>query len=220
MAFFLQDTIKLTPHFSVDAGLRYTFMTNPDNFSGFAPRLGFAWALDKKETWVAHLRLGIFSNAPDSLSYVTEVHRLDGVRQQQATVYSPGYTYPLTPIPGSIQVSTVKQFPPSLAPQSTFVGYFNLEHDFPHQWHARGQSLLGRRLEQPPHQEHQPASRTRQHRTSRPTPPPHCSRRAPSLPAKTSSSTRTPDTSPATSFPSPWIRTASSALICPSTTAT
>ena len=143
MAFFLQDTIKLTSHFSIDAGLRYAFMTNPPNFSGFAPRLGFAWALDKKETWVAHLRLGIFSNAPDNLSYVTEVHRLDGVRQQQATVYSPGYTDPLTPIPGSIQVSTVKQFPPSLAPQSTFVGYFNLEHDFPHHWHVRGNLFWG-----------------------------------------------------------------------------
>ena len=143
MAFFLQDTIKLTPHFSVDAGLRYTFITNPANFSGFAPRLGFAWALDKKETWVAHLRLGIFSNAPDSLSYVTEVHRLDGVRQQQATVYSPGYTDPLTPIPGSIEVSTIKQFPSSLAPRSTFVGYFNLEHDFPHHWHARANLFWG-----------------------------------------------------------------------------
>jgi hypothetical protein len=143
MAFFLQDTIKLTPHFSIDAGLRYTFITNPGNFSGSAPRLGFAWALDKKETWVAHLRLGIFSNAPDSLSYVTEVHRLDGVRQQQTTVYSPGYTDPLTPIPGSIQVNTIKQFPPSLAPQSTFVGYFNLEHDFPHHWHARANLFWG-----------------------------------------------------------------------------
>jgi hypothetical protein len=169
MAFFLQDTIKLTPHFSIDAGLRYTFMTNPANFSGFAPRLGFAWALDRKETWVAHLRLGIFSNAPDSLRYVTEVHRLNGVRQQQATVYSPGYTDPLTPIPGSIQVSTVKQFPPSLAPQSTFVGYFNLEHDFPPSLARARQPLLGRRLEQPPHQEHQCASRPRQHR--RPTRP-------------------------------------------------
>jgi hypothetical protein len=143
MAFFLQDTFKLTPHFSIDAGLRYALLTDPGNFSGFGPRLGFAWTLDKKETWVAHLRLGIFSNAPDSLSYVTEVHRLNGVRQQQATVYSPSYTDPLTPIPESIQVSTVKQFPPSLAPQSTFVGYFNLEHDFPHHWHARGNLFWG-----------------------------------------------------------------------------
>ena len=219
MALFLQDTIKLTPYFSIDAGLRYTFLTNPGNFSGFAPRLGFAWALDKKETWVAHLRLGIFSNAPDNLSYVTEVHRLDGVRQQQATVYSPGYTYPLTPIPGSIQVSTVKQFPPSLAPQSTFVGYFNLEHDFPHHWHVRGNLFWG-----------EDWNSLRIKNINAPfvansiglPPDPTAALLAPrpSHPAKTSSSIRTPDTSPATSFHSAWIRTASSALICPSTTDT
>jgi len=143
MAFFFQDAVKLTPHFTINGGLRYFLQTTPGSFANFGPRLGFAWTLDKKETWIIHLRLGIFNNSPDNLSYVTEVHRLDGIRQQQATVYSPSYSDPLKPIPGSIQVSTVKQFPPSLAPQSTFVGYFNLEHDFPHHWHARGNLFWG-----------------------------------------------------------------------------
>jgi len=143
MALFFQDALKLTPHFTINAGLRYYFVTNPDSFANFGPRLGFAWALNKKETWLIHLRLGIFTNSPDHLDYVTEIHRLNGIRQQQATVYSPDYQDPLTPVAGSIAVSTINQFPLSLAPQSTFVGYFNLEHDFPHHWHARGNLFWG-----------------------------------------------------------------------------
>lgn len=140
---YAQDSIKLAQRLTMTTGLRYQFQTTPDSFANFGPRLGFAWSADKKETWVFHLRAGLFENSPSTPSYATEVYRLNGIRQTQVTVYSPSYSEPLTPVEGSIQVSTIKQFPHSLAQQSTFVAYFNAEHDFPHHWHARGNLYWG-----------------------------------------------------------------------------
>ena len=142
-AAFAQDTIKLAPRFTFDTGLRYSFQTTPGTFANFAPRAGFAWAVDKKETWVVHLRAGLFNNSAISPTYVTEVERLDGVRQQETTVFSPNENDPLTPAAGAVPVSTVKQFASSLAPQSTFVSYLNVEHDFPGHWHARANLFWG-----------------------------------------------------------------------------
>jgi hypothetical protein len=142
-AAFAQDTIKLVPRLTLDAGLRYSFQTTPGTFANFAPRAGFAWAVDKQETWVIHLRAGLFNNSAISPTYVTEVERLDGLRQQETTVFSPNYNDPLTPAAGAVAVSTVKQFASSLAPQSTFVTYLNVEHDFPGHWHARANLFWG-----------------------------------------------------------------------------
>ena len=127
-----------------DRGPHNRFQTTPGSFVIFGPRAGFAWAADKKETWVFHLRAGLFNHPPSGPTYATEVYRLNGIRQTQATVYSPSYRTPLTPIPGSIEVSTVNQFPrSSLTQPSTFVAYFNVEHDFLHHWHARGNLFWG-----------------------------------------------------------------------------
>jgi len=142
LGLYAQDSIKLAPRLTLTAGLRYQLQTTPGSFANFDPRVGLAWAADKKETWVFHVRAGLF-NAPVDLSNPAEVYRLNGVRQQQMTVYSPNYSSPLTPVAGSIQVSTVKQFPHSLAQQSTLTIYINAEHDFPHHWHARANFYWG-----------------------------------------------------------------------------
>ena len=110
LALYAQDTIKLTPRLTASMGLRYAFQTAPTSLANVGPRFGLAWAPDKKETWVLHLRSGLFSEPVDS-SYATQAARLDGVRQREALIYSPSFSSPLTPVAGSIQVSTVQRFP-------------------------------------------------------------------------------------------------------------
>jgi hypothetical protein len=137
LALFAQDTIKLAPQLTLDAGLRYQLQTTPDTFANVDPRVGLAWSPDKKQTWLFHLRAGLFNNSPTETSYATEVYRLNGTRQQQTTIYSPNYADPLVPTAGSIAVSTIKQFSHSMSQQSTLAVYVNAEHDFPHHWHPR-----------------------------------------------------------------------------------
>ena len=126
---FGQDAIKLTSHLSMIAGLRYQMQTAPSSFASLSPRVGLAWAIDKKSTWVVHMRAGIFRE-PNRQIYATEAYRLNGIRQQETTVYSPSYNNPLTLSSGAIQVSTVNQFPPSLHQVSSFQTHLDIERTF------------------------------------------------------------------------------------------
>jgi hypothetical protein len=137
LGLFANDTWKLKSGLSIDSGLRYQFETAPGSFDNFAPRLGIAWALNKKQTWVIHLRTGLFPRAADELSDIAQVYRLNGTRQHSVEVYSPSYNNPLTPAPGSIQIDTVNRFPGSFGEMDTFLAYLNVEHEFPRHWNAR-----------------------------------------------------------------------------------
>ncbi|MBT9332035.1 TonB-dependent receptor [Paracidobacterium acidisoli] len=134
---WVDDSFKLTSHLSLTSGFRYQFQTNPNIFGSNNPRIGLAWSPDKKQTWVFHTRAGFF-NSPTGTSAATEVHRLNGILQRQATVYSPSYSDPLTPVPGSVQISTTNLFPPRPLQGMTFRVFVNAEHDLAHHWHARG----------------------------------------------------------------------------------
>jgi len=135
--FWAQDTFKLTGHLSLDTGFRYQLQTTPGIFANYNPRMGLAWSPGKRQTWVFHIRAGLFNSAFDQ-SYATDVRRLNGILQRQATVYSPGYNAPLTPVPGSVQVATTNLFPPRPVQPMTLRGLVDAEHDFAHHWHARG----------------------------------------------------------------------------------
>jgi hypothetical protein len=143
LGLYAQDDIKIAPRLNMSAGLRYQFQTTPGSFVNFGPRLSLSWSPDKKQTWVLRARAGLFHNPPREPSYAEEVYRLNGIRQQQTTVYSPGYAEPLTPVPGSIAVSTINQFPPSLSQESTFAGLVSVEHDFPRHWHSEAHFYEG-----------------------------------------------------------------------------
>ena len=134
IALFGQDTVQVRKGLSLAAGLRYQLQTTPDSFTNFAPRIGISWAPDKKATWVFHARAGVFYD-PSVTSYVTEVYRLNGVRQHETIVYAPSYDAPLTPISGSISIDTLNQFQPSFHQKPSFSFNFQVEHDLPHHWH-------------------------------------------------------------------------------------
>jgi hypothetical protein len=142
LSWYAQDAIKLSPRLSVTTGLRYQLETTPGSYANFRPRIGLSWALDKKQTWLIHLRTGLFTGW-DTPSNVTEVSRLNGTRQQQVTVYSPSYSNPLTPIAGSIQVSTRNQFSRSFGQIPNLQLDVRVEHEFPHHWHAQAEYGFG-----------------------------------------------------------------------------
>jgi hypothetical protein len=135
LALYAEDTIKLLPRFKAVAGMRYAFQTSPNTFANITPRLGFSWAADKKATWVIQARSGLFSTAINR-SYATQVNRLNGTRQKETLVYSPSYSDPLTPVAGSIQLSTVWQFRPSFEQLPAVNAQIGIEHDFLHHWNV------------------------------------------------------------------------------------
>lgn len=139
---YLQDTVKITQHVTLAGGLRYAFQTSPGTFANFGPRAGISWAPDKKETWVLHLRAGLFSEI-FSQAYATQAYRLNGVRQQETLVYSPNYANPLVPTPQSTAVSTRYQFPHSFEQLPSVQVQFSIEHEFPHHWHPQASITWG-----------------------------------------------------------------------------
>ena len=137
-----EDSFKMTPQLTLSGGLRYQMQTFPQNLNNFAPRVGLGWSPDKKQTWVMHLRAGLFY-VPTPQTALTEVNRLDGVRQQEVTVYAPEYTNPLTPVTGSVRVSTRDQFEPAAHQTPSYSVGAQVEKDLPHHWNVHAWFLTG-----------------------------------------------------------------------------
>lgn len=73
--------------------------------------------------------------APPPLSYTTDVYRLDGLRQLSKLIYSPSFSNPLSPIPGSISISTINQYPRHVFQFPAAAFQVGIEHELPHGWH-------------------------------------------------------------------------------------
>ncbi|MDE1175686.1 MAG: TonB-dependent receptor [Edaphobacter sp.] len=133
LALFAEDTIKLRPRLTVTAGLRYSFQTAPSTFLNFGPRLGLAWSPDKKSSWTVHVRAGVFNVHVDNTP-ADQVYRLNGTKQQQATVYSPDYAHPFLPTAGSVQVSSRWQFPNTFEQIPVGELAAGIDRDLAHHW--------------------------------------------------------------------------------------
>jgi hypothetical protein len=136
LSWYAQDVMKVSSQLSITGGVRYQLETSPNSFANFRPRIGLLWSPDKKGTWVFGLRSGLFTGW-DTPANATEVDRLNETRQQQFTVYSPSYSNPLAPVPGSIQVATRNQFSPHFGQISNLQFDARVAHDFPHHWGAQ-----------------------------------------------------------------------------------
>jgi hypothetical protein len=66
-----------------------------------------------------------------------QAERLNGIRQQETTIYSPNFQNPTTPAPGSISVATIWQLPSAVSQLPSFMAQTGLGHEFPHHWHLQ-----------------------------------------------------------------------------------
>jgi hypothetical protein len=137
LALYGQDAIKISPRLTFTGGVRYQLQTSPGDLNNFSPRLGFAWSPDKKQSWVFYLRAGLFFD-PTSSTYLAEVERLNGVRQQETTIYSPNFGSPLTLASDSIEVGTRNQFQSSIHQAPSFSLSFQFNKELPHHWNVHG----------------------------------------------------------------------------------
>ena len=94
-----------------------------------------------------HAGGGLFIS-PVGPAYAIEVNRLNGIRQQETTIYSPNFESPLTPASGSVRVNTLWQFPASFSQSPALMAQAGIEHEFPHHWHAQADFDYGANWDQ------------------------------------------------------------------------
>ena len=151
-ALFAQDSWRLTPHLTINYGLRYEYSTytqpplNPDypqtanlNQPGnnFAPRIGAAYSFNQNKT-VVRAGYGIFYARLPSAS-VIRLQQRNGVIQKTGTLNAnnpaqlaagPTFPFRLTGLAGSVGLTNVTYAAPDLATPYTEQADLSVEHQF------------------------------------------------------------------------------------------
>ncbi len=133
IAGFVQDEWQARPSFTVSLGLRYEAQTAPADGNSFAPRLGLAWAPDKKQQWVLRARAGMFYERI-SESLALEAGRLDGVRQQQIIIDAPSFPDPFAIGKVGVAIPTIRLLADDLRPSASWQTRVELERQLPRGW--------------------------------------------------------------------------------------
>ena len=141
-ALFYQDNVTLSPKWKMFYGLRYAFETDPFNYNSIAPRVGFSYVPDRKQTWVLKTHFGIF-NGQYSSDEAQELHREDGVERVTSLVYNAVYGSPLS---GATVIHAKRTIDPHLNAPTFASGEFDVSKDLPYGFNLTVQTVLTRFL--------------------------------------------------------------------------
>jgi hypothetical protein len=128
---YAEDEWKLTPHITLDAGLRVESQSAIPDHLDIAPRMGAAWALYRKGGKAPFATLrgggGAFFDRFAAANILTAV-RQNGVSQQTYTLANP-VGYPNLPTTASLGLTppTIYRVNPNLKSESSWIGGITLE---------------------------------------------------------------------------------------------
>jgi len=131
---FVQDSWRVAPTLSLNAGLRWEGQNDIHDWKDFAPRFGLAWMPGGKHSkTVIRLGSGIFYDRFPGLQ-VLQTLRFNGQTQQQFVLDNPSF-YPQVPSIASLQTmglpQTIYSLAPSLRAPYLMQASAGVEHEMP-----------------------------------------------------------------------------------------
>ena len=134
---FVTDDWRLRPNFTLSLGLRYENQTNISNMADFAPRIGFAWAVDQRKNHVAKTVIrggtGFFYDRVGT-GLTLSALRYNGITQQQYVVANPTF-FPTVPslatLAGDLQPTSTTEIYKGLVAPRVFQSGLSLERQLP-----------------------------------------------------------------------------------------
>jgi hypothetical protein len=107
---YWQDDFRVRKDLTLSYGVRHELQTHLNDHSNFAPRLGFAWSPFKSGKVTLRGGAGVFYDWFTASSYEQTV-RVDGVRQRDLIVTSPGFPDPLVSAGVALPPSRIQSDP-------------------------------------------------------------------------------------------------------------
>ena len=134
---FVTDDWRLRSNFTLSLGLRYENQTNISNMADFAPRIGFAWAVDQRKNHVAKTVIrggtGFFYDRVGT-GLTLSALRYNGITQQQYVVANPTF-FPTVPslatLAGDLQPTSTTEIYKGLVAPRVFQSGLSLERQLP-----------------------------------------------------------------------------------------
>jgi len=128
---YMEDSWKVLPNLTLNAGLRFETQTHIRDQADVAPRIGIAWGLGKGKSVKTVLRAGagVFYDRIGQ-GIILNTNRLNGINQQQYIVSSPDF-FPDIPsvstLSSSLVTPTIYQLDPNLRTPYTIQSGMGLE---------------------------------------------------------------------------------------------